>query len=82
VKKIRSNKSDEFVELLTTRSATEIAVIRSILDSAKIKYYFIGKPLGRIYPTLTKPVRLMVEKSKIKIAKELLKDSHVDTEEK
>ena len=82
MKKIRSNKSDEFVELLTTRSATEIAVIRSILDSAKIKYYFIGKPLGKIYPTLTKPARLMVEKGKIEIAKKLLKESRPKTEEK
>ncbi len=67
------NKPEEFVELLTTFNTTEIVMIKSILDSADIKYVFIGKPLGKIYPTLTKPARLMVEKGKLEIARALLK---------
>lgn len=67
------NRTDEFVELLTTFNTTEIVMIKSILDGARIKYVVVGKPLGRIYPTLTKPARLMVEKDKIEIARELLK---------
>lgn len=78
---MRRNKSDEFAEILTTRSQTEMAVIKSILDSAKIKYYFIGKPLGKIYPTLTKPARLMVEKGKIETARRLLKESQIKTKD-
>ena len=69
---ITMNKQEDFIELLTTFSTTEIVVIKSILDSAKIKYYFTGKPLGKIFPTHNKPVRLMVEKNKIEIARELL----------
>jgi hypothetical protein len=72
------NKTKEFVELLTTRSQTEMTVIKSILDNAQIKYYFVGKPMGRIFPTLSKPVRLMVEKEKIETAKKLLKKSYKD----
>ncbi len=68
------SKSHRFVELLTTFNTTEIVMIQSILDGAGIKYVFVGKPLGKIYPTLTKPARLMVEKDKIEIARELLKD--------
>ncbi len=67
-------KPDKFVELLATCNTTEIVMIQSILDGAGIKYVFVGKPLGRIYPTLTKPARLMVEKDKLAIARELLKD--------
>lgn len=74
------SKPAEFVELLTTRSQTEMTVITSILDSAKIKYYFVGKPLGKIFPTLTKPVRLMVEKEKVEIAKKLLSELNMKTE--
>jgi len=69
---IAMNKQEEFIELLTTFSTTEIVIIKSILDNAEIKYYFTGKPLGKIFPTHNKPVRLMVEKSKIEIARELL----------
>lgn len=69
---IAMNKQEEFVELLTTFSTIEIVIIKSILDNAEIKYYFTGKPLGKIFPTHNKPVRLMVENEKIEIAGELL----------
>lgn len=63
----------EFIELLQTTDPTEIEVIKSILKQADIKYYFKGQALGRIFPTMNKPVRLMVEKDKSEEAKELLK---------
>lgn len=63
----------EFIELLQTTDPTEIEVIKSILKNVDIKYYFKGQALGRIFPTMNKPVRLMVEKDKAEEAKELLK---------
>jgi hypothetical protein len=63
----------EFVEILQTTDPTEIEVIRSILLNADIKHYFKGQALGRIFPTMNKPVRLMVEKEKLDEARNLLK---------
>lgn len=63
----------EFIELLQTTDPTEIEVIKSILKNAGIKHYFKGQALGRIFPTMNKPARLMVEKDKSEEAKELLK---------
>lgn len=62
----------EFVEILQTTDPTEIEVIKSILKQADIKYYFKGQALGRIFPTMNKPVRLMVERDRSEEAKELL----------
>ncbi len=62
----------QFVEILQTTDPTEIEVIKSILKNADIKYYFKGQALGRIFPTMNKPVRLMVEKERFEEAKELL----------
>ena len=63
----------EFIELLQTTDPTEIEVIKSVLKQSDIKHYFKGQALGRIFPTMNKPVRLMVEKARFKEAKELLK---------
>jgi hypothetical protein len=63
----------EFIEVLQTTDPTEIEVIKSILKKADIKHYFKGQALGRIFPTMNKPVRLMVEKAKFEEAMVLLK---------
>ncbi|UCD05549.1 MAG: DUF2007 domain-containing protein, partial [candidate division WOR-3 bacterium] len=63
----------EFIEVLQTTDATEIEVIKSILNNAEIKYYFKGQALGRIFPTMNKPVRLMVQKERFEEAMEILK---------
>ena len=63
----------EFVEFLQTTDPTEIEIIKSILKQANIRHYFKGQALGRIFPTMNKPVRLMIEKNKLEEAKELLK---------
>jgi hypothetical protein len=62
-------KNAQFIELLQTTDPTEIEVIKSILKQADIKYYFKGQALGRIFPTMNKPVRLMVEKERSEEAK-------------
>jgi hypothetical protein len=64
----------EFIELLQTTDPTEIEIIKTILKQADIEYYFKGQALGRIFPSMNKPVRLMVEKNKLEEAKELLKN--------
>jgi len=63
----------EFVELLQTNDPTEIEVIKTVLKQADIEYYFKGQALGRIFPSMNKPVRLMVEKTRLEEVKELLK---------
>ncbi len=67
------NEDNEFIEILQTTDPTEIEVIKSILKNADIKYYFKGQALGRIFPTMNKPVRLMVERERFEESKELLK---------
>lgn len=62
----------EFTELLQTSDPTEIAVIKTILADTDIKHYFKGQALGRIFPTINKPVHLMVEKGKLAQARALL----------
>jgi hypothetical protein len=63
----------EFVEFLQTNDPTEIEIIKSVLKPADIKFYFKGQALGRIFPTMNKPVRLMVEKERLEEAQALLK---------
>ena len=63
----------EFIEILKTTDPTELEIIKGILGNADIRHYFKGQALGRIFPTMNKPVRLMVEKEKYAEAKELLK---------
>lgn len=63
----------EFIELLKTTDPTEIEIIKTILKGSGIKYSFRGQALGRIFPTMHKPVRLMVAKEDLEQAKELLK---------
>ncbi|MGD9380372.1 MAG: DUF2007 domain-containing protein [candidate division WOR-3 bacterium] len=63
----------EFVEFLQTNDPTEIEIIKSVLKQADIKFYFKGQALGRIFPTMNKPVRLMVEKERLEEAQALLK---------
>lgn len=67
------NDETEFIEVLQTTDPTEIEIIKSILKNVDIKYYFKGQAIGRIFPTMNKPVRLMIEKERFEEAKELLK---------
>jgi hypothetical protein len=66
-------ENNDFIELLQTNDPTEIEIIKTILKDSGIKYSFRGQALGRIFPSMNKPVRLMVEKGKLELAKKLLK---------
>ena len=65
-------EENEFIEVLKTTDPAEIEIIKTILRDSGIKYSFRGQALGRIFPSMNKPVRLMVEKDKLELAKKLL----------
>ena len=65
-------EENEFIEVLKTTDPAEIEIIKTILKDSGIKYSFRGQALGRIFPSMNKPVRLMVEKDKLELAKKLL----------
>ncbi len=65
--------NSEFIEVLQTTDPTEVEIIKTILKDSGIKYYFKGQALGRIFPSMNKPVRLMVEKERLEQARLLLK---------
>jgi hypothetical protein len=63
----------EYVEVLGTYNPADIALIKSILDSENITYYFLGEQFTYVRPWAD-PARLMVEKDEAEDARELLKD--------
>ncbi len=69
----RNMRFIKYEELLTTSNAADIALIKSILDSAAITYYFKGEYFHLARPWAD-PARLMVKKEEVEEAKELLKD--------
>lgn len=72
-KKPKTRPEEQFVELLATYNYADIAIIRSILDDAKITYYFTGD-LTLMTRPFVDPARLMVKKPQIEQAKDHLKD--------
>ena len=65
----------EFIDykaVLSTSYPSDIALIRSILDSAGITYFFQGENF--VYMAYPMPARLMVKKDEVEKAKELLKN--------
>ncbi len=58
----------EFEEILTSLSASEIAMIKSLLDTEGITYYFRGESSYSFAP----PTRLMVQKDRADEAREIL----------
>lgn len=68
--------SIQYEVLLVTYNASDIPIIKSILDSAGITYYFHGENFILVRP-LVEPARLMVKKDEIEQAKELLKDLNI-----
>jgi len=63
----------EYQEVLYTHNQGDIAVIKSILDSAGIVYYLKGERTSVSRPWAD-PVILMVIKDQVETTKELLKD--------
>lgn len=63
----------EYEEILTTFNLGDIAVIKSLLDSTDIIYYFHGEFFNYMEP-LAQPARLMVNREQANEAREILKD--------
>jgi ribosomal protein S16 len=61
----------EYVEVMGTYNPADAALIKSILDSERITYYFNADHFMQVSP-LAEPVRLMVKKDEVEKAKELL----------
>lgn len=62
----------EFEKILTLFNVGDIAVIRSVFDSAEIEYIFDGENFNLVDPMI-QPARLFVKASQAETAKELLK---------
>ena len=63
----------EYEEILGTYNPGDIALIKSMLDSEHIVYYFLGEHFTYMRP-LADPARLMVSKDDAEKAKDILKD--------
>lgn len=63
----------DYDEVLTTFNPAEIALIKSLLDSENIIYYFHGEHFLQLY-ALAMPAKLLVRKDHAETARELLKD--------
>jgi len=61
----------EYVEVMGTYNPGDVALIKSILDSENITYYFNAEHFMCIRP-LAEPARLMVKRDEVEKAKELL----------
>lgn len=68
----------EYTEILRTSNPSDIALIKSILDSEGIIYYFQGEHANNILPPIL-PARLKVNKAQEKEAVEILKDLNLST---
>jgi hypothetical protein len=66
----------EFEKILTIFNVGDIAVIKSVLDSAQIEYIFDGENFNLVDPMI-QPARLFVKSSQAAMAKELLKEMNL-----
>jgi len=63
----------KYEEILTTFNPSDKAILKSILDAEGIAYFLQGEHAATyIYHAI--PVRLMVRKDQVHMAKEILKD--------
>jgi hypothetical protein len=62
-----------FIEILSTFNLGDIAMIKSLLDSEEIAYYFIGENFNRL-DQLVQPARLIVREDHVERAREVLGD--------
>lgn len=66
----------EFEEILFTPSSGDMAVIKSLLDSEGIIYYFRGEFFTSFHP-LAQPARLMVRTDQAEGVKEILESLNI-----
>lgn len=65
-----------YEEILATFNPADIAMIKSLLDSEDIDYYFKGEFFNFVEP-LIQPARLMVRQDQVQIANEILSDLQI-----
>jgi hypothetical protein len=63
----------EYEEVIGTWNPTDVAFIKSLLDSENITYYFKGEHFAAVRPLL-EPAILMVKKDEVEKAENLLSD--------
>ena len=63
----------EFEEVLATYNPGDVAVLRAVLDSEGVTYFFKGESFANLRP-LVDPARLMVRKDEVETARRILKD--------
>jgi len=63
----------DYVEIMGTYNPADVALIKSILDTENITYYFKAEHFMYVRP-LAEPVRLMVKTDEVEKAKEILRD--------
>lgn len=72
----KGTEQPEFEKILTIFNVGDIAVIRSVLDSAQIEYIFDGENFNLVDP-MVQPARLFVKASQAAMARELLKEMNL-----
>lgn len=65
-----------YEELLATFNPADIAIIKSLLDSEAVDYYFKGEYFNFVEP-LIQPARLMVRQAEAETAREILGDLQI-----
>ncbi len=63
----------EWIEVLSTYNNGDISLLKSILDSENITYYFRGEHFNAVRPWV-QPALLMVDKNEVDKVIDLLKD--------
>jgi uncharacterized membrane protein YvbJ len=74
-----TNESPElakFEEILFTPNSGDIAIIKSLLDSDGVAYYFRGEFFSSMHP-LVQPARLMVRTDQAEEVKEILESLNI-----
>jgi hypothetical protein len=66
----------EFKEILFTPNPGDMALIKSLLDSEDIVYYFRGEFFSSVHP-LAQPARLMVRTDQAEEVKEILESLNI-----
>ncbi|MFN3740695.1 MAG: DUF2007 domain-containing protein [Thermodesulfovibrionales bacterium] len=69
--KIAPRFNTEFVELLSLFDPVKVIIIKSLLEDEGIEYYLKGEYSSLIEPAI-EPVRLMVRRDQVEVAKEIL----------
>ncbi|MCP4714348.1 MAG: DUF2007 domain-containing protein [Deltaproteobacteria bacterium] len=63
----------EWIEVLSTFNNGDISLLKSILDSENITYYFHGEHFNAVRPWV-QPAILMVDRNEVDKVKDLIKD--------